>query len=162
MECTMQTVTIIIAIAFGAPPHLIDSRSTLQRYADAGIQTQGRDPFAATEICGAPLPVHCPEDVYYDSLPERGFDDDHLRLLRRFPNLTQVRCRRTITDAEHCLIDSSVPRGTVFLYNVCLDDGTNRKGRTLHGGYTKPVKDINGDGVVDEDDEEIAGTRKGG
>lgn len=152
----------MIAIAFGSPPHLIDSRTVLQRFEDADIQSQGRDPFAGTGLCGALLPVRVPDDVYCVSFPVRGFNDDHLRLLRHFTNLSQVRCRRTLTEAEHELIESNAPTGTALLYNVRLDDGTIDKRRAVRAGYRLADEDINGDGIVDEYDEKLANAKNDG
>lgn len=151
----MSIVTLMIAIAFGSPPRLIDTRNVLQRFEDAKIQSQGRDPFAGTELCGALLSVRVPDDVYYVSLPVCGFDDVHLCLLRHFPNLVQVRCQRALTEVEHNLIKINVPRGTWLQYNVRLDDGTIDQRHTIRPGYRLANEDINGDGVIDENDEEL-------
>lgn len=161
-DCSMSFVSLIVAISFGAPPHLMDARNVLQRFDDAGIQTQGRDPFAGTGLCGALLPVRVPNDVYHVSLPARGFNSDHLRLLRRFPNLRQVRCRCTVTEADHRLIESNVPTGAWLLYDVRLDDGTVDRRRPVRSGYRLADEDINGDGIVDENDEVLAEVTKGG
>lgn len=158
----MSIVSFLIAVSFGVPPHLIDSRDVLQRFADASIQTHGRDPLAGTGLCGPLLPVHVPNDVHYVSLPARGFDNGHLRLLHRFPNLQQVRCRRAITEAEHKLIQLNVPPGTWLLYNVRLDEGAVDRRRSNRSGYRPAEEDINGDGVVDEHDQELAETASGG
>ena len=151
----MPIFSLIIAISFGTPPHLVDFRNVLQRFHDAGIHTQGRDPFAGTGLCGALLPVRAPHDVYYVSLPLRGFNNEHLRLLRRFPNLTQVRCRRKLSEAEHELVESNVPAGTLLLYDVLLNDGTVDRRRPIRADYRFSDEDINGDGVVDENDLEF-------
>lgn len=158
----MSIVALIIAIAFGSPPHLIDTRNLLQRFEDAKIQTQGRDPFAGTEFCGALLPVRVPDDVYYVSLPICDFDDVHLCLLRHFPNLTQVRCGRALTEVEHNLIKTNVPKGTCLQYNVRLDDGTIDQRHTIRLGYRLANEDINGDGIIDEYDEELDDATNGG
>ena len=107
----MSLTAIFIAVILGSPPHLIDSRSTLERYDEAKIQVQGGDPFAgsASCLCGPLLTVHGADGVGSVSFPAAGFDDDHLRLLAQFPNLAQVRCKKVLTEAEHNLITSSVP-----------------------------------------------------
>ena len=158
----MSIVSLLIAVSFGAPPHLIDSRNVLQRFADASIQTQGRDPLAGTGLCGALLPVRVPNDVRYICLPACGFDQDHLRLLRRFPNLQQVRSRRAVTEAEHKLIQLNVPPGTWLLYNVCLKDGTVDRSRSNRSRYRRAKEDVNGDGVVDEHDQKLNEATSGG
>ncbi|GAB5517099.1 hypothetical protein [Rhodopirellula baltica] len=158
----MSIVSLVIAISIGAPPQLSDTRNVLERFEDAGIQTQGRDPFAGAGLCGASLPARVPSDVYYVSLPPRGFNDAHLRLLRRFPHLIQVRCKRPVTEAEHELIESNVPTGAWLLYDICLDDGDLKERRSFRCGYRFADEDVNGDGIIDEDDGEIRDSANGG
>ena len=158
----MLNVTLLIAIALGSPPHLIDTRNVLRRFEDARIETQGRDPFAGTGLCGALLPVRVPPDVYFVSLPIRGFKEEHLRLLRHFPNLVQVRCGRALTEVEHKLIESNVPNGTWLQYDVRLDDGPIDRRHAIRPGYRLADEDINGDGIVDENDEELVGATSDG
>ena len=158
----MSIVSLMIAVSFGTPPHLVDFRNVLQRFDDAGIQTQGRDPCAGTGLCCALLPVRVPTDVYYVSLPARGFNNEHLRLLRHFPNLLHVRCQRDLSEAEHQLIRSNVPTGTWLLYNVRTNDGTVDERRSIRSGYQLADEDVNGDGIVDENDEELAESKRGG
>lgn len=151
----MSIISLMIAISIGAPPQLTDNQNVLQEFEDAGIQIQGRDPFNGTGLCGALLPVHVPSDVYHVSLPVRGFTDDHLRLLRRFPHLIQIRCQRPVTEAEHKLIELNVPTGTWLLYDVRLDTGDLKQRRSFRRGYRLVDEDVNGDGIIDEDDGEI-------
>ena len=150
----MSLTAIFIAVILGSPPHLIDSRSTLERYDEAKIQVQGRDPFAGSGFCFPLLTVHGADDVGSVSFPATGFDDDHLRLLAQFPNLAQVRCKKVLTEAEHNLITSSVPTGTSLIYAVRSKDGSIDDRYRL-SGYRVAEEDTNGDGVVDEDDIEL-------
>ena len=153
----MSLTAIIFAVILGSPPHLIDSRSALERYDEAKIQVQGRDPYAVSGLCfcGPLLTVHGADDVGSVSFPAAGFDDDHLRLLAQFPNLAQVRCKRALTEAEHNLITSIVPTGTSLIYAVRSNDGSIDH-RYRRSGYRVDEEDTNGDGVVDDDDIELA------
>ena len=146
----MSIISLVIAISIGAPPQLSDNRNLLQRFEKAGIQIQGRDPFDGTGLCGASLPVRVPRDVYYVSLPVRGFTDDHLRLLGRFPHLIKVRCQRPVTEVEHELIELNVPTGAWLLYDVRLDTGDLKQRRSFRRGYRLVDEDVNGDGIIDE------------
>ncbi len=107
------------------------------------------DPLAGTGLCGALLPVHFPNDVHYVALP-RTFTTTDLLLLRHLPNVEQVRCIRTISTHELDLIRRHVASDAWILCDVRSCDGVVRFGsrRSLDGSD----KDLNGDGIVDEND----------
>ncbi|EMI23504.1 hypothetical protein RESH_05917 [Rhodopirellula europaea SH398] len=48
-----------------------------------------------------------------------------------------------------------MPTGTWLLYDVRLDTGDLKQQRSFRRGYRLVDEDVNGDGIIDEDDGEI-------
>jgi hypothetical protein len=129
------------------------SRSVLQQFEDAGIETLGRDPLAGTGLCGPLLPVHTPQDVHYVTLPRAGFDLDDLRQLRKFPNLEQVRCQTEMTEEQDQAVREAITRDTLLLYSVRSANGSVSRLVARRADGRMADEDTNGDGIVNEDDE---------
>ena len=149
-------IEFFVAITACAPPSVLDLPPLLQRIRNAGIEVEGRDPFAGTGLCGALLPVRVPNEVHYVTLP-RKFDASDLRLVRYLSSVEQVRCKRTISDVEFELTRQQVGKGAWILCNVRTDDGIIRFGSRRWPGDLD--EDLNGDGVVDEHDTVLAEQR---
>ncbi|MCC9658809.1 hypothetical protein [Rhodopirellula halodulae] len=151
MEC-LTVINVLLLVLSNAPPYVLDARSTLQRFEDSDIETLGRDPFAGTGLCGALLPIHVRRDVHYVCLPRDGFTLDDLRRLRKLPNLKQVRSRTALTEAQDQAVRESVPPGTWLIYNVRHRLGSATNSVTLRADGRVADEDVNGDGIVDEND----------
>lgn len=153
MECFNLIAAVAVSIAALTPPCELDSMQVLERCKEVKIQLQGRDPCAGSEFCCALLPVNGPRDVGFVTLPRDGFDLDDLRLFKSYTNLNAVSSRWSLTEAEDRVVQQSVPRGTRLHYHIRMPDGSIKKRRSIRSGYPPPTEDINGDGLVNEDDE---------
>lgn len=153
MECFNLIAAVAVSIASLTPPFALDDKQVLKRCKEVKIQLLGRDPCAGSGFCCALLPVNCPQDVGSVNVPRNGFDLDDLRLLKCFTNLSQVRSRWSLTEAEDRVVRQSVPKGTALYYHVRMADGSLKKRRSIRSGYPPPTEDVNGDGLVNEDDE---------
>lgn len=154
MPTPLPLIGLVFAVAL-APPSSQELRTAREQLTAVDVEIGGRDPFAGTGLCGALLPVHGPDDVEYLSFPHAGFDLEHLRLLRHFPNLKQVRCDRAISESEYQVLYESVASGALILCRVKSPDGSvlQKYTRRSRGVLVEePDSDVNGDGVIDEND----------
>lgn len=151
MECLLG---LMMSISTLAPP-VAPNQKVLSQLSAAGVEFQGRDPFAGSGLCGALLPVHFPEDIHYVSLPaEPSIECFHL--LSQCPNIQQVRSSCALTERQHLQVRSRVKDGTLLLFKVRWDDGYVRFAKNL----IQSTQDTNGDGIVDENDVVIADERE--
>ncbi len=141
-----------VASVLIAPPVFDPTDATVRRLRSYGIQLYGRDPCEDTGLHCALLPVNTSDDVCSVFLPRRGYTIADLRSLSRLTNLRHVRSNRTLTEREYNVLDASVPASVWLFCNVRLDDGTLRRLGTRSSRQPNAYEDINGDGVVDEQD----------
>lgn len=154
MPAPLPLIGLVFAVAM-APPSSQELKTPLEQFTAAEVEMGGRDPFAGTGLCGALLPIHGPDDVEYICFPRAGFDLEHLRLLRHFPNVKQVRCDRAISEKEYAVLYESVASGGLILCQVKSPGDTVEQMRTRHIRglrVEEPDGDVNGDGVIDEND----------
>ena len=150
----------VAIVTFGAlSPFVNNDNATLRQCRDAGIVVTGRDPFFGTGLCGPFLPVHAPADVYHVRIARTNVRVDHLRLLRHFPNLRQITATNLTIEQDRS-IHESAPRNAWLSYDVVNNSGfvvrTGMKrvdaGRTSLAIANTALGDVNGDGIVNEDD----------
>ena len=160
----MNTPLALAMILLATPPML--GPTAVEKLERSGVEVLGRDP--APGLCCALLPVHGPADVDSVAFPAAGFNNDHIRLLRHFPNLQSVRFPRSISVQQDWLVPQIVPKGTWLLYRVHDDAGKISKSESeatfrdfperWEGPRSRPAlgslydEDTNGDGIITEDD----------
>ena len=112
-------------IAFGlalalnhAPLYLDLTDQSLKTLRAAGYEIKGRDPCDGTGLCCALLPANLEREVFYVTLPDTKYQERHFALLKRFPNLKQIRANRVVSETEYAEIMDIVPSGTSVIVSV--------------------------------------------
>lgn len=151
----LHASSLFAAVLLLAPPASPPTDPTIQHLEMAGVKLQGRDPCQGTGLCCALLPVCQPSDVDYITFPRHWVDLTNVAMLGHFPNLKCVGCVRTVSKAEFDTLLKTVSPTTSITCRVRLENGTATRAWRIDPRIQRRIRhatDINGDGVVNEDD----------
>ena len=115
------TIAYLTAVS---PVHFDNTSPTVRSLRGSGFKLEGRDPCDGTGLCCALLPANIDSEVYYVTLPNKGWDLDDLRLLNRFTNLKHIRAGREISKVEYDTLRKLIRTEDCLLFNVRNDDGS--------------------------------------
>lgn len=110
--------------------NLDQSSHTVRTLRSAGFLIEGRDPCSNSGFCCGLLPANKDDEVYYVTLPDTRWDDEHLVMLKQFNNVQQVRANRSVSVDEYQKLRGCVVDPSSVLVNVLSDGVVKYSGPT--------------------------------
>ncbi|MCA9194132.1 MAG: hypothetical protein KDB03_20320 [Planctomycetales bacterium] len=121
-KLTLGSLVVLIA---NLPPYWDPTTAAIRSLRAKGYRIEGRDPCDGAGFCCALLPASEDGDVYYVTLPQRGWNMSQLRHLKRFENLKSIRADRAVTPTEFdTLCETLQNQKDLLLVYVQNPDGT--------------------------------------